>query len=69
MVFPSKDRRRCQRGLVGRLVPLELAIESVGVGRAMLEVSARGGEVASGTIIENRDLLRYSNAYLARTSR
>ena len=51
------------------LKPIKRAIEPTAIGQAMLEVTARGAQVPSGTILENRDLLRYSNGYRARTGR
>lgn len=51
------------------LKPIKRAIEPTGIGRAMLEVTARGPQVPSGTILENRDLLRYANGYRVRTGR
>lgn len=48
------------------LKPLKRAIEPTGIGRAMLEVTARGSQVPGG-ILENRDLLRYANGYRARS--
>lgn len=51
------------------LKSIKRAIEPTGIGQAMLEVTARGPQVPSGTILENRDLLRYANGYRARTGR
>lgn len=51
------------------LKSIKRAIEPTAIGQAMLEVTARGPQVPSGTILENRDLLRYANGYRARTSR
>jgi nucleoside-diphosphate-sugar epimerase len=50
------------------LKPIKRAIEPTAIGQAMLEVTARGSEAPSG-ILENRDLLRLSNGYRARTGR
>lgn len=47
---------------------LKRAIEPTAIGDAMLEVTARGATVPGG-ILENRDLLRYANAYRARRRR
>lgn len=44
------------------------AIEPSAIGEAMLEVTARGA-AGPGGVIENRDLLRYANAYRARRRR
>lgn len=51
------------------LKPIKRAIEPTAIGQAMLEATARGAQVPSGTILENRDLLRFSNGYRARTGR
>jgi nucleoside-diphosphate-sugar epimerase len=48
------------------LKPIKRAIEPTAIGQAMLEVTARGSQVP-GRILENRDLLRLSNGYRART--
>lgn len=48
--------------------PLKRAIEPSAIGQAMLEVTARGSNVAGG-ILENRDLLRFANGYRARRGR
>jgi len=49
------------------LRPIKRAIEPTAIGQAMLEVTARGAQVPSGSVLENRDLLRLSNGYRART--
>lgn len=49
------------------LSPFDFATRSTDVGRAMIEVTARGGpELPHGTILENKDLLGYAAAYRAR---
>ncbi|MGD9906883.1 MAG: hypothetical protein AB7U83_25745 [Vicinamibacterales bacterium] len=48
---------------------IKRAIEPTAIGQAMLEVTARGGQVPNGSVLENRDLLRLSNGYRARTGR
>jgi hypothetical protein len=50
------------------LRPTKRAIEPTAIGQAMLEVTARGAQVPNGSVLENRDLLRLSNGYRARTS-
>lgn len=68
-VIPSDDRAGFGHALLRVLfLPIKLAIESPSIGRAMLEVTARGDEVPSGTILENRDILKYSNGYLTATN-
>ena len=47
------------------LRPLKRAIEPSAIGEAMLEVTARGADVPGG-VLENRDLLRFANAYRRR---
>jgi len=46
------------------LRPGKLAIPSIELGRAMLEISARVGELANGTLIDNADSIAYAEAYL-----
>ena len=45
------------------LRPGHMAISSEDLGRAMLEISARTGELANGTIIDNADSIAYAKAY------
>jgi len=46
---------------------IKRAIEPTAIGQAMLEATARGAQIPSGSVLENRDLLRLSNGYRART--
>lgn len=45
------------------LKPGHLVIRGIDLGRAMLEISARTGELPSGTLIDNKDALEYAAAY------
>ncbi len=45
------------------LKPGHLVIRGIDLGRAMLEISARTDELASGTLIDNRDAIEYAAAY------
>lgn len=45
------------------LKPGYLVIRGIDLGRAMLEISARTEELASGTLIDNRDAIEYAAAY------
>ncbi|GAB3279306.1 hypothetical protein [Parahaliea aestuarii] len=45
------------------LKPGHLVIRAVDLGRAMLEISARGDEIPNGALIDNRDALEYAAAY------
>jgi putative NADH-flavin reductase len=46
--------------------PFKLAVRSTVIGRAMLEVSARGDQLPHGTILENRDIRSYGAGYSER---
>lgn len=50
------------------LRPIGAIAEAEGIGRAMLEVSARGRDYRNGTILENRDIVGLSSAYEDRRS-
>ncbi len=66
MVIPAKERGEKYDGLkqmAGFSVPVKLGVRSVAIGEAMLEVTARGGELESGSILENRAILMYANGY------
>jgi hypothetical protein len=47
--------------------PFSLSVRSPNIGRAMLEVSARGHEFDNRTILENGAILMYANGYSERT--
>jgi uncharacterized protein YbjT (DUF2867 family) len=48
------------------LTPGHLVIPGIDLGRAMLEISARTGELPNGTLIDNQDALRYARLYRER---
>jgi hypothetical protein len=48
------------------LKPGHLAISSEDLGKAMLEISARTGELANGTVIDNADSIAFARAYRPR---
>ncbi|PLW71003.1 hypothetical protein C0039_00740 [Pseudohalioglobus lutimaris] len=48
------------------LKPGHLVIRGIDLGRAMLEISARTGELPNGTLIDNKDALDYAAAYRVR---
>jgi uncharacterized protein YbjT (DUF2867 family) len=48
------------------LAPFSAAVHASGIGRAMLEVTARSDNFENGTIFENKDILRMEEKYLAR---
>ncbi|TDG13932.1 hypothetical protein E2F43_10570 [Seongchinamella unica] len=47
------------------LKPGHLVIRGIDLGRAMLEISARTDELASGSLIDNKDAIDYAAAYRA----
>ncbi|MEM7158230.1 MAG: NAD(P)H-binding protein [Myxococcota bacterium] len=67
-VAPSGERARWWHDAVHAVFsPVDFATRSTDIGRAMLEVSARGAsELPHGTILENKDLLEYAAVYRAR---
>ncbi len=52
--------------LHGIFAPIGMAVRAASIGKAMLEISARGPEVGNGTILENRDIVSYGKAHEAR---
>ncbi len=67
-VVPSKLRAGWAQGAAHTVLsPFDLATRSTDIGRAMLEVTARGSvELPNGTVLENKDLLEYTAAYRGR---
>ncbi len=47
------------------LRPGHMVIRGIDLGRAMLEISARSGELPSGVLIDNKDAIDYAAAYRA----
>lgn len=56
------------RILYAIFAPIKFAVAAQAIGEAMLEVSARGSQLANGTILENTDILGYAKAYKQRHS-
>lgn len=48
------------------LAPIKSAVAAESIGRAMLEVSARGQQYENGTILENREIISLNEAYQER---
>ncbi len=48
------------------LAPIKSAVAAESIGRAMLEVSARGQQYQNGTILENREIIGLNDAYQER---
>ena len=66
-IVPSEERAHFGHNLAHAIfAPITLAVRSTVIGEAMLEISARGNQVANGTIIENRDILKFGNGYRER---
>jgi hypothetical protein len=49
------------------LKPGHMVIRGIDLGRAMLEISARTGELANGTLIDNKDAIAYAKLYRDRS--
>ncbi|MDH4039586.1 MAG: hypothetical protein OEW92_12365 [Gammaproteobacteria bacterium] len=63
-IRPASDRANPAHYLLEYLLrPGQLAISSEDLGRAMLEISARTGELANGTVVDNADSIAYARAY------
>ncbi|TXS96048.1 hypothetical protein FV139_00635 [Parahaliea maris] len=63
-IRPTAENAHWGIYLLERLLrPGHLVIRGTDLGRAMLEISARPGELANGTLIDNRDALEYAAAY------
>jgi len=65
-IKPASDRANIGHDLLAALLrPGRLVINSEDLGGAMLEISARTGELANGTLIDNADSIAYAKAYRA----
>jgi hypothetical protein len=66
-IVPSEERANFGHNLAHAIfAPIKLAVRSTVIGEAMLEVSARGNQLENGTILENRDVIKYGNGYRER---
>ena len=66
-IVPTEEQSNIGHILLHAIfTPVKLAIRSMDIGEAMLEVSARGGQLENGTILENRDVIKYRNGYRKR---
>ena len=59
----SEEAHLGQDLLFGFFRPVGAAVRATEIGRAMLEVSARGGEFENGTRLGTRSIVLYSDAY------
>lgn len=65
-IRPPADRINAGHQLLELvLTPGSLVITGEDLGNAMLEMSARTGELANGTVIDNADAIAYAKAYRA----
>ena len=63
-IKPASDRTHMGHDLLAAaLRPGLLVIDSEDLGGAMFEISARTGELANGTLIDNADSIAYAKAY------
>ena len=66
-IKPASDRANVGQDLLAALLrPGLLVIDSEDLGGAMFEISARTGELANGTLIDNADSIAYAKAYRAK---
>jgi uncharacterized protein YbjT (DUF2867 family) len=59
----SEQANPAHYALEALLTPGYLVITAEDLGKAMLEISARTGELANGTVIDNADSIAYARAY------
>ena len=63
-IAPAKEQSSIWHDLLyGFLAPINSAVRATAIGEAMLEVSARGPEFSNGTVLQNKDIVGYSQAY------
>lgn len=66
-IVPAKERANFGHNLAHFLfAPIKLAVRSEVIGRAMLEVGARGRQIGNRTIIKNTDIIMFANGYRER---
>ncbi len=69
-IIPTKEQSHIGYDLFEAVnTPIDNAIRATIIGQAMLEVTARGNQIANGRILENRDILKYGNGYRERRTR
>ncbi|MEM9531568.1 MAG: hypothetical protein AAGA23_11665 [Pseudomonadota bacterium] len=69
IIRPTETERHLgHRLLYALFAPIGLAVDAQAIGQAMLEVSARGEQYPSGTILENADIRALGAAYAQRLS-
>lgn len=65
-IRPTSEQANAMHYIAGALLrPGLLVITAKELGSAMLEISARTGELANGTLIDNADSIAYARAYRA----
>jgi hypothetical protein len=63
-IAPTKEQSSIWHNLLyGFLAPINSAVRATAIGEAMLEVSARGPEFENGIVLQNKDIVSYSQAY------
>jgi uncharacterized protein YbjT (DUF2867 family) len=66
-IAPVRESARLAQNVAHALfAPLKLALRSTALGYAVLEISVAGKEIPHGTILENRDVLKYADNYRRR---
>lgn len=66
-IAPTKEQSHIgHNALYAFLATINSAVRATAIGQAMLEVSARGSQFENGMILQNKDIIGYSNAYQLR---
>ena len=66
-IGPTEEEAQLgQRLIYGFFAPVGAAVRATQIGQAMIEVTARGAEFATGRKLSTRTIIRYSDAYLVR---
>ena len=66
-IAPVRENARLAQNVAHALfAPLKFALRSTAIGYAMLQISVVGREITHGTILENRDVLKYADNYRQR---
>jgi hypothetical protein len=66
-IVPTEEQANFGHNVLHAIfAPIKLALRATVIGEAMLEVSARGGQLENRTILENREVMKFSNGYRQR---
>jgi len=66
-IVPTEEQAKFGHNLLHTIfAPIKLALRATAIGEAMLEVSARGDQLENRTILENKEIIEFSNGYRQR---